>query len=157
MIECSFDNGHRAKLRHVVVDTIAVKGGKMLMVKRSTNLHYEPGKWTLPGGYMDRGEVAVAAAQREMMEESGWEIDDVTLFRINDNPKREGEDNQNIALIFIGKPVKQISDSDHEIDEVRWFNLDKLPPTDQIAFDHADSIKLYKKWLREKFTIPVLG
>lgn len=142
MIDCEFENGHKAKLRHVVVDTILIKDDKILMVKRSRDMLFEPGKWTLPGGYMDRDERAVDAAKRELLEESGWEASDMKLFRMNDDPNRKGEDNQNVCLIFIGKSTKQVGESDHEIDEVKWFKLDELPPSEQIAFDHADNIKL---------------
>lgn len=50
--------------------------------------------------------------------------------------------------------VKQIKTSDEEVTELQWFDLDKLP---EIAFDHGDSIELYKKYLKEKFILPILG
>lgn len=156
MINCAFDNGHQAKLRHVVVDTILVKDDKILLVKRAARL-IEGGKWTLPGGYMDRDETASEAAKRELMEESGWEATGLTLFRLNDNPNRQGEDNQNVCLIFIAKPMKRTGDSDDETDALEWFDLMDLPPADQIAFDHADNIELYKKYLKEPFGLPVVG
>ncbi|PIP64320.1 hypothetical protein COW96_03220 [Candidatus Roizmanbacteria bacterium CG22_combo_CG10-13_8_21_14_all_33_16] len=91
------------------------------------------------------------------MEESGWEVGDVLLFRINDNPKRPKEDKQNVDMIFIAKAVKQMKTSDEEVTKLGWFDLDKLPPKEEIAFDHGDSIELYKKFLKEKFILPVLG
>jgi ADP-ribose pyrophosphatase YjhB (NUDIX family) len=157
MISCEFPDGHKVELRHLVVDTILIKDGKLLMVKRADDVPREPGKWTLPGGYMDLDERVDEAAKRELLEESGWQSGELILFRLNDNPNRPGEDNQNVNLIFIGEATKRMGGFDDEISEVKWFDLEKIPPAKQIAFDHADNIALYKKWLEQKFNLPVIG
>jgi 8-oxo-dGTP diphosphatase len=48
------------------------KDGKVLLVQRA-----KPplGLWSLPGGHVELGETAVAAAQRELLEESGVTAD----------------------------------------------------------------------------------
>ena len=81
----------------------------------------------------------------------------IKLFIINDNPNRPREDRQNVDIIFIANAVTQTGVSDEEVSHLQWFNLDELPSKDKIAFDHGDSIELYKKYLKEKFLIPVLG
>ena len=45
---------------------------KVLMVRRGV----EPGlgMWSLPGGYVDRGEMVERAAEREVVEETGLEV-----------------------------------------------------------------------------------
>ena len=105
--------------------------------------------------FFGRDENLIKAVKREVMEESGWEIDNLKLFRINDNPNRPKEDRQNVDIIFIANAVKQIKTSDEEVNKLQWFDLDKLPPKDEIAFDHGDAIELYKKYLKEKFPLPV--
>ena len=52
------------------------KDGKVLLVQRA-----KPplGLWSLPGGHVEFGETAVAAAQRELLEESGVTAD-LTTF-----------------------------------------------------------------------------
>ena len=79
------------------------------------------------------------------------------FFRINDNPNRPMEDRQNVDIIFIANAVKQAGKSDEEVSRLQWFDLDKLPSKEEIAFDHGDSLELYKKYLKEEFTLPVLG
>ncbi|MBI5123397.1 NUDIX domain-containing protein, partial [Candidatus Roizmanbacteria bacterium] len=116
----------------------------------------ESGKWGLFGGFFNHGENLVRAAKREVMEESGWEINNLRLFRINDNPNRPKEDRQNVDIIFIAKAVKQIKTSDEEVTKLQWFDLDKLPSKEEIAFDHGDALELYKKYLKENFPLPVL-
>ena len=46
--------------------------GGVLLVKRDIEPGY--GKWTFPGGFVERGETAEAAAQREVLEETGLEV-----------------------------------------------------------------------------------
>jgi 8-oxo-dGTP diphosphatase len=156
MINCEFENGNKAQLRHVVSDTLVLKDGKVLLSKRSKHLS-EGGKWGLAGGFMERDETIKEAVHREVLEETGWEIKDLTLLTVIDNPNRPNEDRQNVDFIFFAKADKKVGEPDDESTEQKWFDLDALPTDDEIAFDHADSIKIYKKWLKDKFTLPVIG
>lgn len=47
---------------------------KVLLFKRSENKKKFPGFWSLPGGHLDEGEDALAAAIREVKEETGITI-----------------------------------------------------------------------------------
>jgi ADP-ribose pyrophosphatase YjhB (NUDIX family) len=158
MITCHFEDSKKpAYLRHVVVDMLVVKGNKILLAKRSSK-YLETGKWALPGGYLDINETTQQAAIRETTEETGYQTEITDLFRINDSPKRPREKNrQSVALIYLMKPLKKTGEPDHEIDQVKWFNLDKLPQSKDIAFDHHQTIELYKKYLSKTFKLPILG
>lgn len=159
MITCTFENNNKASLRHITVNAIVVKNNQILLGKRATfngKPILESGKWGLLGGFFDRDENLTQAVIREVMEESGWEIENLKLFRINDNPNRPKEDRQNVDIIFIATAIKQIKTSDEEVSQLQWFDLDKLPAKDEIAFDHGDSLGLYKKYLKEKFLLPIL-
>ena len=160
MITCTFENGNKASLRHVTVNAIVVKNNQILLGKRGT-LNGKPilesGKWGLLGGFFGHKENLIQAVKREVMEESGWEISNLKLLRINDNPNRPFEDRQNVDIIFIANAVKQIGVSDEEVSHLQWFDLDKLPRKEEIAFDHGDSLELYKKYLKAEFPLPVLG
>lgn len=160
MITCTFENNNKTSLRHVTVNAIVIKNNQVLLGKRGTSNGkpiLESGKWGLLGGFFGRDENLIQAVKREVLEESGWEISDLKLFRINDNPNRPKEDRQNVDMIFIAKAVKQTGVSDEEVSRLQWFDFDKLPAKEEIAFDHGDAIELYKKYLREKFPLPVLG
>ena len=52
MINCKFEDGNKANLRHVVLDAIILKDDSVLMVKRTKKLK-EGGKWGLVGGYLE--------------------------------------------------------------------------------------------------------
>lgn len=155
MINCIFENGGKAQLRHAVVDTIVVKENKILLGKRIKRF-LEGGKWGLIAGFMDRDEDLYQAAHREVFEETGWMISDLTLLRIKHWPDRPSEDRQNIAFVFFATATEKEGKKDFESEEIRWFPLEALPPKEEIAFDHADDIDLYKKYLENKFSLPML-
>ncbi|HKB88802.1 MAG TPA: NUDIX domain-containing protein [Patescibacteria group bacterium] len=162
MITCYFEDNAKAKfgLRHVVMSTIVVKDGKILLEKRGTyngKPILESGKWALIGGYLDRDEDLITGAKRESIEETGWKLDNFKLLRINDSPERPREDRQNVDFVFVANAISQKPTKSEEVAELAWFDLDKIPPKEQIAFDHFESIELYKKFLKENFPIPLLG
>ena len=51
---------------------VIARDGKILMIRRGTDTGY--GLWSLPGGFVDRGEVVETAAAREAWEETGLEV-----------------------------------------------------------------------------------
>jgi len=156
MITCLFENGNKSSLRHVVVDTVVLKDNKILLVKRTGKL-LEGGKWGLVGGFVDRDETTAQAAAREIMEETGWQITDLVLLRINDDPNRPREDRQNVCFVYFCSATEKTGKGDWESDEQRWFSWDELPSKENIAFDHAESISLYRKYLKNKSPLPIVG
>ena len=70
MINCRFENGRPASLRHVVVHAVVERDGALLLVKRAAHLS-EGGKWGLPGGFLDRDERLVDGVLRELRGETG--------------------------------------------------------------------------------------
>jgi 8-oxo-dGTP diphosphatase len=57
----------------LVAGAIIESEGRILLIQRAIEPGY--GKWTFPGGFVERGEVAEAAAEREALEEIGVEIE----------------------------------------------------------------------------------
>lgn len=156
MITCTFENGNQNSLRHVTANAMVVKDGNILLAKRSEGL-LEAGKWALLGGYVNRDEATREAVIREAKEESGWDVTNPRLFRVVDDPNRRHEDRQNIEFVYIVDAVEKTGESDWESEDVRWFPLDNLPKSDQMAFDHGEDIALYKKYLEEPFSLPFVG
>ena len=157
MITCYFNDKTKVKLRHVTVNALIVKANKILLVKRSPKSFREPNKWTIPGGYLDHNENLHQGLTREIMEESGYTIKIGKLFRINDNPYRKGDaGKQNVTIIFLATPIKKVGKFDHEISEIKWFDLNKLPQEKNTAFDHYQDFILLKKYLKKTFPLPIL-
>jgi 8-oxo-dGTP diphosphatase len=155
MITCSFENGGKAKLRHVVVHAIVEMDGKILLVKRTGDL-LESGKWSIPSGYLDRDETIEQGILRELKEETGWDGEVIALFRVNSNPNRPMEDRQNVAFDFLIKPLQKTGEPDGENSKIEWIPIDKLLPLSELAFDHGESLKYYLEYRKKKFPLPLV-
>ncbi len=157
MITCRFEDSPRdAALRHVTSDTVVADDqNRVLLVKRAEHL-FEGGKYALPGGYLDRDELAQDAARREVLEETGYECSEIQLLGITSSPKRPGNDRQDVAFFFFTTALSQIQDPDHESTAVEWFDLDHLPSREQLAFDHLDFIEIYKQYKNDEIAVPVI-
>lgn len=159
MITCTFENKKSTSLRHLTVNAIVIRGNQVLLGKRGIfkgQPLLESGKWGLLGGFLDRDENLIQSVTREVVEESGWKIKNLKLFRINDSPNRPKEDRQNVDIIFVANAVKQIKSADEEVSQLQWFDLNKLPAKEEMAFDHGEELEIYKKYLKEKFLLPIL-
>jgi 8-oxo-dGTP diphosphatase len=53
----------------VAVGGVAVRDGTLLLVERGTDP--EAGRWSVPGGRVERGETLASAVEREVLEETG--------------------------------------------------------------------------------------
>lgn len=153
MIDCAFENGNKASLRHVVTQAIVEKDGKILLEKRAEHL-LEGGKWGLPGGFLDRDETVEQGVLRELLEETGWTGKVIGLMYVNSDPARPKEDRQNIAFDFIVEPIEQVQQGDKESSEIAWFPLNNLPPKEMIAFDQDLTIHKYLSYKKTSFPIP---
>jgi 8-oxo-dGTP diphosphatase len=55
--------------------------GALLLQLREATAKMDPGRWGLPGGHVEPGEDPVAAARRELREETGLDVTgDLTLY-----------------------------------------------------------------------------
>ena len=113
---------------------IVERGHRLLLVKRGNEPGY--GLWSLPGGYVDRGEVVEAAAAREVWEETGLtvEIDRlVGLFSVAGNAVM-------VAAFSARETGGQLTTSPETLD-LGFFSLDDLP---LLAFPRDEQI--WARW-----------
>lgn len=156
MITCRFENNNEATLRHVTVDGIVIKNEKILLVRRAAHLAKEPNKFSLPGGFLDRNETTKGGVLRELLEETGYEGEEVELFVIKDGPRSKGDDRQNVGFVFLIKAGEKIGISDDEVESASWFDIDKLPERKEFAFDHYSIVEKYLKYRINKFNLPAI-
>lgn len=152
MLECTFEKGEKAYLRHLVVEALIVKDNQILLVKRAPDLLCG-GKYGIIGGFLERDEDIKEGLFREILEETGYTGEIKSLLRVKDDPNRPQEDRQNVTFVFIVHPKEKIQEGDAESTEVRWFTFDKLPSKESFAFDHYEDIQLYLK--HKNFSLPL--
>ena len=109
------------------VGVVVFRNEEVLLVKRK-NAPYK-GQWSIPGGKQRLGETVTQAAHRELMEETGVEVNELTLIDVIDImvPDEEGE----ILYHYIVVDYRaywmsgECSPGD-DAQDVKWFNLNKI-------------------------------
>jgi 8-oxo-dGTP diphosphatase len=124
------------------VDVIAeMSDGAIVLVRRK---HPPPG-WALPGGFVEGGESAAAAARREFREETGLDVELLELFHVYADPTRDPR-GPTLSAVFIGRASGTPAGAD-DAAEARVFPLDALPAP--LAFDHAVILADYRQYRRD--------
>ena len=102
--------------------------GEVLLQKRS-----DTREWCVPGGALEPGETYIEAATRELSEEVGIKVSGLKLFGLYSGADREihypnGDVVYSLSVIFITRSFTgEISDSDSEVLEHRFFDKDSIP------------------------------
>ena len=122
----------------VAATAVVERGGQVLMVQRGM----EPGLglWSLPGGYVDRGEVVELAAEREVVEETGLEVKVTSLVGIFSEPGYPV-----ILVAYDSQIVGGVLEPGTEVLEIDFFSPDKLPPL-AFARDH----QILENWRKQR-------
>ncbi|MFD5899639.1 NUDIX domain-containing protein [Streptomyces sp. NPDC060366] len=116
-------------------DVILLAAGRVLLIERGWN-PYE-GCWALPGGHVDAGETSLAAASRELAEETGINLSTAAFRQVGtfDNPGRDPRGRYVTVAYAATLPEAVPPVAGDDATAARWWPLDALPP---LAFDHAD-------------------
>ena len=128
------------------VDIIIEKEEKIVLIKRKN----EPfkGKWAIPGGFIDKGETAEKAAEREAEEETSLKVKLKEILGVYSEPKRDPR-RHIISTVFIAESIYGKLEGKTDAKEAKWFSIDDIP---ELAFDHLKIINDFKKWKKEKST-----
>ena len=114
--------------------------GRLLLVRRAV----EPfrGRWDIPGGFLEEHEHPKDALRRELVEETGLEIDPVAFFGVwIDWYGDEGPGVQStLNLYWTARVVRGDPRPADDVDELRWFAPDELPAATELAFTNTRSV-----------------
>lgn len=100
--------------------------GEILLLQRSYQDDFMPGKWWLPGGKIDPGEDPITAAERELFEETGIDMKGKLTFLV----KREKSDcTIHYFEAFLDKPFVSILDVEEHM-RLQWVAFDDLAGCD---------------------------
>jgi len=77
--------------------------------------------WGVPGGFLNVGEQAEAAFRREIKEETGLIVTDVSILRIRTFKRH-------IEIMYLAKTTGKGEVMSREITELVWFDVENMPP-----------------------------
>ena len=100
---------------------------RLLLLKRSDNFCWGP-----PGGGIEPGEMIEDAARREIREETGLEIGEMTLFGVYSGPELyyvypNGDQVYNVIIAYLSYNVRGDIRLNEEHTEWRWFAAADIP------------------------------
>ena len=100
---------------------VVERDGRTLFVQRAMPTGY--GLWSLPGGYVDRGELVEDAAAREVLEETGLQVvteDLIGVFSQAQHPV--------VVVAYTASETGGELNAGPECLDLGFFALDELPP-----------------------------
>jgi 8-oxo-dGTP diphosphatase len=109
---------------------VVVRGERVLLVRRSHKP--DAGRWGFPGGKIEPSETVLAAALRELAEETGVVADAIEVLTAVDVIRRDGAILHHYVLIAVlcrwqhgeGAPAS-------DAEETGWFDLDTIRTLDK--------------------------
>ena len=140
------------------VDVVVVRPGTpeaVLLIRRRN----PPPGWALPGGFVDEGERLAVAARREVMEETGLEVELDALLHVYSDPTRDPR-KHTMSTVYVGRVERDAAPvAGDDAADVLWVEVDTLRdaldlPTPSLhgaplAFDHAT---ILADWLHFRAT-----
>ena len=120
--------------------TFTVSAGAIVLNPKNEVLllHHilRPGSgWGIPGGFLDHGEQPDEAVRREVLEETGIEITDVDLLRMQTL-------NRHIEFVYSARSDGDPRVLSREITDLGWFRPESLPE----GLPHAHKSMIEEVW-----------
>ncbi len=117
----------------IAADTIVLNSNKeVLLIKRKN----PPYGWAIPGGFIDYNEKAEDGAIREIFEETGLKLENVTLFGVYSDPARDSRGHTVSVVYYSSSDMLPKAGDDAVL--ASFFSFQSLP---DLAFDHSTILK----------------
>ncbi|HEY8575970.1 MAG TPA: NUDIX domain-containing protein [Devosia sp.] len=151
----SFSESYLGQLRKVIGNRLVLLPGTRIVIENQDgkillDLRADFRIWALPGGACEPDESAEQTIAREVLEESGLVVQQVTPFGFASNPQWErttfpnGDACRNFSLMFT---TQQFSGTPRPVDgealEYCWFDPNHLP---EMVPNHRRSVEAWLRW-----------
>jgi len=110
----------------MIVGCVAEWEGKILLCKRAIEPRH--GLWTVPAGFLEKGETTAEGASRETLEEANARVEIAALFSLYNLPHID-----QVYLLFRGRLLDADISPGAETLETRLFEASDIP-WEQLAF-----------------------
>jgi 8-oxo-dGTP pyrophosphatase MutT (NUDIX family) len=119
--------GHRPLLMVGTATLIVDSANRLLTMKRS-----DDGCWGLPGGGLELGETLETAARREVSEETGLELGEISLFGVFSGPEMfhrypNGDEVHGVMIVYLAREWIGTITLNNEHTQWQWFPVDEFP------------------------------
>lgn len=107
--------------------------GRLLVARRA----HDPGrgKWDLPGGFLEEGEEPLDGLRRELLEETGLDVEPAEFFGAFVDRYGDADDAPaTLNLYWTARALGGEPQPADDVAELAWLGADELPPDDEIAF-----------------------
>ena len=122
-------NEEKKKIDKNAVAVIVNKDNKILLLKRGSKAPWQPNKWSLVGGGIEKGETAKKACLREIQEETGLEIDElVECFKIN----RHGNSEETLFACRHNGEETDVELNEDENSNYGWYSIAEMEYLDTV-------------------------
>ena len=120
--------------------------GRILLARRAQAP--DQGKWDLPGGFLNEGEDPRDGLRRELMEETSLDVEPLEFFDLVLDRYGDDDDAQwTLNLYWTCRVLHGAPTPADDVDELRWFARDELPPPAELAF--RNNAKVISRWRDE--------
>jgi len=130
----------------LTVDAIVFvkQGGSALVLLIERGRDPFKNSWALPGGFIEMDETLETACKRELLEETGLNVEQMTQFKTYDAIDRDPR-HRTISVVYFTElnEIQQVEGSD-DASQAEWFPVSDLP---ELAFDHKQILEEFFAFL----------
>jgi ADP-ribose pyrophosphatase YjhB (NUDIX family) len=133
----------------------ALQSGGILLFRRKADLEVllghpggpfwsrrDDGAWSVPKGLVEAGEDLLAAARRELREETGLEIEPTEFLGLW---MQAYDERSVLSLTWLARPAGGEERAGDDLTELRWFSPDELPGPEELAFEtYVEILSLWR-------------